>query len=200
MSHYNLVAQFQQVGNVVTSLAIKHLYTKLFWEEHQEFINAAHELTVIPNTYDEAHMIEVLDGLADMRVIQLGCEYHNNPLAGYFKDIEKSSIAYIAEYFEGMGIESDIEILVDVVFEEVMRSNMSKFCESEEVADQTIAWYADKGVNVFSTKHDSHWVIRSSSNQNVDGKDYPEGKILKSVNYFAPNIKAIVDLEVKVPQ
>jgi len=65
-------------------------------------------------------------------------------------------------------------------YQEVQASNMSKSCETQEIAEQTVILRAEeKG-------HPCHWeqignryvVYRSS-----------DRKVMKSINYFAPNLK-----------
>ena len=65
-------------------------------------------------------------------------------------------------------------------YQEVQASNMSKSCETQEIAEQTVILRAEeKG-------HPCHWeqvgdryvVYRSS-----------DKKVMKSINYFAPNLK-----------
>jgi len=65
-------------------------------------------------------------------------------------------------------------------YQEVQASNMSKSCETQEIAEQTVKLRAEeKG-------HPCHWeqvgdryvVYRSS-----------DKKVMKSINYFAPNLK-----------
>jgi len=74
-------------------------------------------------------------------------------------------------------------------YAEVQASNMSKSCETQEVAEETVKVRSEeKG-------HDCHWeqvrnryvVYRSS-----------DRKVMKSINYFAPNLKQFfTDEEIK---
>lgn len=67
----------------------------------------------------------------------------------------------------------------------VIHQLFSRFCKTEDEADQTVVKYAK--INVDVRKHldemTGYWVILSSKDQRgLDGEDYPEGKWLKSVN------------------
>jgi NTP pyrophosphatase (non-canonical NTP hydrolase) len=72
--------------------------------------------------------------------------------------------------------------------QEINRSNMSKFCTTQVEAIHTAAKYEKLGVVVSYRHLDNGWVaVRSAKDQiGKDGKDYPKGKLLKSINYSAP--------------
>lgn len=71
------------------------------------------------------------------------------------------------------------------IFAEVHRSNMSKACETEEEALQTMAYYAEQGQGAYHKFNEktSKWnVFRESDN-----------KLLKSINYSPANLKDIIE-------
>ncbi len=77
----------------------------------------------------------------------------------------------------------------------VYESNMSKFDTDLETAKQGIAKYEAAGIAVRLQENDvegtTYFVIKSAKDQIVGGKDYPEGKFLKSVLFFEPKLLEI---------
>lgn len=70
------------------------------------------------------------------------------------------------------------------LFEEVQRSNMSKACETEEEAVETVTFYkAEKDTDAYYEQRDGKWLVYRTG----------DNKTLKSVNYSPANLKAILD-------
>ncbi|MEM0941749.1 MAG: nucleoside triphosphate pyrophosphohydrolase family protein [Bacteroidota bacterium] len=70
------------------------------------------------------------------------------------------------------------------LFEEVQHSNMSKACESEEEAKQTVTYYkVEKSTDAYYKKRDGKWLVYRVKDQ----------KTLKSVNYSPADLKSILD-------
>lgn len=87
----------------------------------------------------------------------------------------------------------DIPLLEDHIA--VFHSNMTKFDTTIEDAQATIAKYESLGVRVhieavqaFDAHHipTTFFIVKSSKDQVVGGKDYPAGKFLKSINFKSP--------------
>lgn len=75
----------------------------------------------------------------------------------------------------------------DAGFQEVHRSNMSKFCESVEEAEETVKSYAEKNIEVdYKKVNDKYVVFRKSDN-----------KTLKSINYSPADLKTLIDYQLK---
>lgn len=76
----------------------------------------------------------------------------------------------------------------------VFRSNMSKFDTDFETAQKTIEKYRNLGIAVHieevrsmnGLSLDTFYIVKSSQDQDVGGKDYPKGKFLKSINFQEP--------------
>ena len=89
--------------------------------------------------------------------------------------------------FHAFGLANIKEQLLDEVF----RSNMSKVCNSREEAEQTIVkCINDPDLKLLAKDLEAHkvdnselWVVKKVS----------DGKIMKSINYFKPNLKEIVE-------
>ena len=69
------------------------------------------------------------------------------------------------------------------LFYEVQRSNMSKACSNQQEADETIAFYKEKGEEAFSEK--------SGDKINVHRKS--DHKVLKNKYYSPADLKTILD-------
>lgn len=69
------------------------------------------------------------------------------------------------------------------LFDEVHRSNMSKACATQEEAEETIAFYQNKGQDAYSEK--------SGDKYNVHRKE--DNKVLKSINYSPADLKSIIE-------
>jgi predicted HAD superfamily Cof-like phosphohydrolase len=65
------------------------------------------------------------------------------------------------------------------LFDEVQRSNMSKACETQAEANETIAYYAKQGTEAYSAPSDGKFLIYRKS----------DNKTLKSVNYSPADLK-----------
>jgi len=70
------------------------------------------------------------------------------------------------------------------LFDEVQRSNMSKACETEEEAQQTVDFYkSEKGTDGYYEERDGKWLVYRNG----------DNKTLKSINYSQADLKAILE-------
>lgn len=104
------------------------------------------ELNELQQALAQGDLIEVLDALADLRVV-----------------------------LDGTVLACGLQHIYRKALDQVYLSNMSKFCQTEEEALDTLNAYAEKDPNqVLSMRQvGSVWVVRRAS----------DGKILKSINY-----------------
>lgn len=69
------------------------------------------------------------------------------------------------------------------LFEEVQRSNMSKACNSEAEANQTVQFYKEKdGTDCYYKKEGNRWLIYRTA----------DNKTIKSINYSPANLEKIL--------
>lgn len=68
------------------------------------------------------------------------------------------------------------------LFNEVQRSNMSKACETKQEAEETVAYYADQGIEAYIAPSDGRFLIY---------RKY-DNKTLKSINYSPADLKRIL--------
>ena len=115
------------------------------------------ELNELKQAIDDRNIIEIADALCDIQYVLSGA---------------------ILEF--GLGEK------FDVLFDEVQRSNMSKACESEREATETISYYRykDETESMYKKVGDKWVVYRMSDN-----------KVLKSVNYSPADLKKIIENE-----
>jgi predicted HAD superfamily Cof-like phosphohydrolase len=106
----------------------------------------------IPYDVAEVDLVEVRDGFADLRYV---CD--------------------------GFIIEMGLDEYFEKDFNEVHKSNMSKFCDTEEEAHATIDHYIDKGIVTFYEKVEDKYVVYRES----------DNKILKSVNFIEPTFESV---------
>lgn len=115
----------------------------------------AEELKELQEAIDEKDIVEVADALCDIQYVLSGA---------------------ILEF--GMG-EKFREL-----FEEVQRSNMSKACETEEEAKQTVEHYkTTKDTDAYYEQRDGKWLVYRQG----------DNKTLKSINYSPADLKSILD-------
>jgi len=71
------------------------------------------------------------------------------------------------------------------LFEEVQRSNMSKACNSEEEANQTVQFYKEKdGTECYYKKEGNKWLVYRKS----------DNKTIKSVNYSPADLDKVLGI------
>lgn len=115
----------------------------------------AEELKELQEAIDDKDLVEIADALCDIQYVLSGA---------------------ILEF--GMGDK------FKELFEEVQRSNMSKACETEEEAKQTVAHYNDKkNTEAYYEERDGKWLVYRKG----------DNKTLKSINYSPADLKSIIE-------
>ena len=115
----------------------------------------AEELKELQEAIDDKDLVEIADALCDIQYVLSGA---------------------VLEF--GLGEK------FKTLFDEVQRSNMSKACETEEEAQQTVAHYkTEKATDAYYEQRDGKWLV------------YREGdnKTLKSINYSPADLKSIIE-------
>ena len=115
----------------------------------------AEELKELQKAIEDKDIVEIADALCDIQYVLSGA---------------------ILEF--GMG-EKFREL-----FREVQRSNMSKACETEEEANQTVAYYKTrKDTDAYYEQRDGKWLVYRKG----------DNKTLKSINYSPAGLKSILE-------
>lgn len=128
------------------------------WDKLQsQFILIQEELDEIRVAIQEQNVTELRDGIADVLVTTYGLAYR-----------------------AGQNADADMKV--------VHESNMTKFCKDPMEAVNTAAKYEKIGVQVqYRNQANGLIAVVSAQDQTgTDGKEYPKGKLLKSVNYVEP--------------
>jgi len=113
------------------------------------------ELNELKDAIADNDLVEVADALADIQYVLSGA-IHEFGLGNRFK----------------------------ALFDEVQRSNMSKICETREIAEATLKHYKDtKDTDGFIAEEDGHFLVYRTA----------DNKVLKSINYSPADLKSIVE-------
>ncbi len=107
------------------------------------------------------------------------------------KAIEENDLVEVADAFadlqyvlSGAILEFGLGGKFKELFDEVQRSNMSKPCKTLEEAKQTQEYYKNnRGMESFIEKRGEEYLVYRVG----------DGKVLKSVNYSAPDLKSILE-------
>lgn len=112
------------------------------------------ELDELKTAIQKNDLVEVADALADLQYVLSGAVLEFG-MAEKFKEL----------------------------FDEVHRSNMSKACETEEIAEATVKHYAKLGQPCTHYKVENQWLVYRDS----------DNKVLKSVEYSPADIRGILE-------
>jgi len=114
----------------------------------------AEELKELQEAIEDKDLVEIADALCDIQYVLSGA---------------------VLEF--GLGDK------FKTLFEEVQRSNMSKACESEEEAQQTVDFYKkEKDTDAYYEERDGKWLVYRKG----------DNKTLKSINYSPADLKSIL--------
>ena len=111
------------------------------------------ELNELQQAIIDNDMIEVADALCDIQYVLSGAVLEFG-LGNKFSDL----------------------------FNEVQRSNMSKACETQQEAEETVAYYAKQGIDAYFAPSDGKFLIYRKS----------DNKTLKSINYSPSDLNKIL--------
>ena len=115
----------------------------------------AEELQELRDAIKDKDLVEVADALCDIQYVLSGA---------------------ILEF--GLGEK------FKTLFEEVQRSNMSKACDSEQEAKETVAYYkSEKNTEAYYEERDGRWLVYRVG----------DNKTLKSINYSPADLKSILN-------
>lgn len=115
----------------------------------------AEELKELQEAIADKDLVEVADALCDIQYVLSGAVLEFG-LGEKFRDL----------------------------FEEVQRSNMSKACETEEEAQETVQYYLEeRETEAYYEKRDGKWLVYRKG----------DNKTLKSINYSPADLKTILE-------
>ncbi|WP_436515990.1 hypothetical protein [Ekhidna sp. To15] len=115
----------------------------------------AEELKELQEAIDDNDLVEIADALCDIQYVLSGAVLEFG-LGDKFRDL----------------------------FDEVQRSNMSKACDTEQEAKDTVEHYkSNKDTEAYYEQRDGKWLVYRKG----------DNKTLKSINYSPADLKAILD-------
>ena len=137
------------------------------------------------------HPIMTSPGIPDEKRCQLRVELISEELKELEESIEKKDIVAIADalcdiqyVLSGAILEFGLANKFKALFEEVQRSNMSKACDSEKEAIETVNFYMKKdGTECYYKKEDGKWLVYRTS----------DNKTIKSIGYSPANLESILN-------
>lgn len=191
--HYLLISRFQKaIGRSNNDRDQQLLYNKLFVEELQETLDTITKYKDTENLPKE-YAVEILDGIFDMRVIQLGSVYHGS---------QKSAMVQFNCFINTvrtLGLDNfftEDEDLFNIGFREVNDSNMSKFIDTskpdyEKDLEESISHFESIGVKVIPTRNEELGLISLIAAE--DTEHYPKNKLLKPLSMFKPDLNPLAD-------
>jgi predicted HAD superfamily Cof-like phosphohydrolase len=137
---------------------------------HEVFKHPIQELPVIPDKKR-----------CDLRLELIQEELNELQQAIIDKDIVEvaDALCDLQYVLSGAILEFGLGSRFSDLFAEVQRSNMSKACDSEEEAQKTVAFYAEKGTSAYFVASEGKYLVYRKS----------DNKTLKSINYSPANLK-----------
>ncbi len=121
-----------------------------------------------------------------LRVALIAEELKELEVAILEKDIVgvADALADIQYVLSGAVLEFGLGHKFKALFEEVQRSNMSKACQTEEEAKQTVQFYKEKdGTDCYYQHADGKWLVyRTSDNKTIKSVGYSPANLAKIVN------------------
>ncbi|NJN42322.1 MAG: nucleoside triphosphate pyrophosphohydrolase family protein [Flammeovirgaceae bacterium] len=137
------------------------------------------------------HPIKPTPGLPDEKRCSLRVELISEELRELEEAIGAKDIVAIADalcdiqyVLSGAILEFGLGDKFKLLFEEVQRSNMSKACNSEDEAKQTVGYYKEKdGTECYYVQEGEKWLVYRKS----------DNKTIKSVGYSPADLASIVN-------
>jgi len=127
--------------------------------------------------FDDSKLIALRLSLIDEEVQELKEAIHNRDRKEVIDAL--TDILYVVY---GAGVSFGVDL--DKAFDLVHKSNMSKVCETEEIAKKTVEFYQKDG------RYDSPAIKMSEKGYIVYNKS--TGKTLKSINYKPVNLDSLI--------
>ncbi|QUN06259.1 nucleoside triphosphate pyrophosphohydrolase family protein [Shewanella yunxiaonensis] len=77
-------------------------------------------------------------------------------------------------------------------WDEVHSSNMSKVCRTEQELAETIAHYAEQGIEISGSRNGDYLIAKCAKDVVMAGKTVRRGKVLKSVYYRPADLRSLL--------
>ena len=149
------------------------LHTSLIIEELTELVEADSR-------------IEQADAIVDSVYVLMGRLVH----LGATQMSDRLEISYLIDLLLSVAKNREIDFIT--CWNEVHSSNMSKVCRNEQELIETIAFYAEQGVEIIGSKKGEFIIAKCAKDVEMAGKVVRQGKVLKSVYYRPADLTLLV--------
>jgi len=130
--------------------------------------------------------IEQADAIVDSVYVLMGRLVH----LGADQVSDRIEISYLIDLLLNVAKNRNIDFIK--CWDEVHSSNMSKVCRNEQELDETIAHYAQQGVEIVGSKKGEFIIAKCAKDVDMGGKVVRQGKVLKSVYYRPADLTSLV--------
>lgn len=130
--------------------------------------------------------IEQADAIVDSVYVLMGRLVH----LGAQAMTDRLEISYLIDLLLCVAKNREIDFIR--CWDEVHSSNMSKVCRNEQELTETIAFYAEQGVEIVGSKKGDFIIAKCAKDVEMAGKVVRQGKVLKSVYYRPADLTKLV--------
>lgn len=130
--------------------------------------------------------IEQADAIVDSVYVLMGRLVH----LGAAQVSDRIEISYLIDLLLNVAKNREIDFIK--CWDEVHSSNMSKVCRNEQELDETIAHYAQQGVEIVGSRKGEFIIAKCAKDVDMGGKVVRQGKVLKSVYYRPADLTSLV--------
>ncbi|MDD8059990.1 MULTISPECIES: nucleoside triphosphate pyrophosphohydrolase family protein [Shewanella] len=130
--------------------------------------------------------IEQADAIVDSVYVLMGRLVH----LGASQVSDRIEISYLIDLLLNVAKNRKIDFIK--CWDEVHSSNMSKVCRTEQELNETIAHYAQQGVEIVGSKKGEFIIAKCAKDVDMGGKVVRQGKVLKSVYYRPADLTSLV--------
>ncbi|GIU27602.1 nucleoside triphosphate pyrophosphohydrolase family protein [Shewanella schlegeliana] len=130
--------------------------------------------------------VEQADAIVDSVYVLMGRLVH----LGATQVNDRLEISYVIDLLLHVAKNREIDFVT--CWDEVHSSNMSKVCRNEQELEETIAFYAQQGVEIVGSTKGDFIIAKCAKDVEMAGKVVRQGKVLKSVYYRPADLEKLV--------
>lgn len=130
--------------------------------------------------------VEQADAIVDSVYVLMGRLVH----LGATQLTDRIEISYVIDLLLHVAKNRDIDFVT--CWDEVHSSNMSKVCRNEQELAETVAFYAEQGVEIVGSTKGDFIIAKCAKDVDMAGKVVRQGKVLKSVYYRPADLDKLV--------
>ncbi|WOT05506.1 nucleoside triphosphate pyrophosphohydrolase family protein [Shewanella youngdeokensis] len=130
--------------------------------------------------------VEQADAIVDSVYVLMGRLVH----LGATKISDRLEISYVIDLLLHVAKNREIDFVS--CWDEVHSSNMSKVCRNQQELAETIAFYAEQGVEIVGSSKGDFIIAKCAKDVDMNGKIVRQGKVLKSVYYRPADLEKLV--------